>query len=276
MIYHEGPEISSYEDCVRRFARKPRDPAAGKPLRSWARIIQDGDSFLICAVARTPIPLCRITPDNVCSFVATPTTIRARSNTLSMALHSVLPMYLWRVGTGRYKVTTYTRAGGNRHNPVEYFEGLKVDLTKAEFINPIRVETDETRRGDWLRAIRKFKRSIKARSKVGAIDGLIRKMSDEGAFRTSRTKPVWTSDQWTDKLYQAILDPQKIDAELLRGFIMTCNYGWWNQTPPDAASFIQTVDDVCNERSVALRKKFGVLKEVPICDARSAVHGQEC
>jgi hypothetical protein len=214
------------------------------------------------------LPLCRITPDNVCTWVASPRTIWEFCNTLTMALGDALPFVLARVSKARYKIVAYnylTEAPWQkcRDHGIEYFEGIKFDLNTAKCLNPVYTEVDEARRTEWLRAIRKFKRAIKTRAKVGAIDGLISRMAQQDLFNKIRKeKPDWAAQGWVDKLYDAIVDPTKIDNELLQGVALTCVTGWWVKTPPTTQSFLETLDNICTNMSVVLRKKFGALREV--------------
>lgn len=262
-------DLMNYEACVDMFKwSKVRDPERGKPLRTWARIKQDGDAFVICIDHTPMLPLCRITPDNICTWVAAPKTIWSFSNTLTMALHQAVPFAILRVSKGRYKLAAYNHLTPNvfekcRDHGIEYFEGIQFDLKTAKCLNPRVIQVDDGKRTEWLRALRKFKRAIKTRAKVGAIDGLIRKMAEQDLFNKIRKeKPEWAAQAWIDKLYDAIIDPTKIDNTLLQGIALTCVRGWWVSTPPSTQEFLETLDGICNEMSMPLRKKFGALVEV--------------
>ena len=261
--------LMNYEACVNMFnLSKVRDPERGKPLRTWARIKQDGDAFVVCIDASPLLPLCRITPDNICTWVASPRTIWSFSNTLTMALEQALPFVMLRVGKGRYKITAYNHLTEYIHEKctnygIEYFEGIQFDLKTAKCLNPVTIEVDAQRRTEWLRTLKVFKRAIKTRAKVGAIDAMIRNMAEQDMFnRLRKEKPDWAAQAWIDKLYGAIIDPTKIDKTLLQGVALSCVRGWWVSAPPSTQEFLDELDGICNQFSVPLRKKFGALREV--------------
>lgn len=263
-------DLMNYEACVNMFKlSKVRDPERGKPLRTWARIKQDGDAFVVCVNATPLLPLCRITPDNICTWIASPKTIWAYSNTLTMALQQAVPFTMLRVSKGRYKLAAYNHLTPYvfekcRDHGIEYFEGIQFDLKTAKCLNPRVIQVDDSKRTEWLRALRAFKRAIKTRAKVGAIDGLIRNMAEQDMFNKFRKeKPEWAAQAWIDKLYGAIIDPTKIDTTLLHGIALSCPRSSWISTPPNTQEFLGTLDTICDEASVSLRKKFGVLCEVP-------------
>lgn len=262
-------DLMNYEACVDMFKwSKVRDPERGKPLRTWARIKQDGDAFVVCVNATPLLPLCRITPDNICTWIASPKTIWAYSNTLTMALQQAVPFTMLRVGKGRYKLAAYNHLTPYvfekcRDHGIEYFEGIQFDLKTAKCLNPVTIEVDTQRRTEWLRAVRAFKRAIKTRAKVGAIDAMIRNMAEQDMFnRIRKEKPDWAAQAWIDKLYGAIIDPTKIDTTLLQGVALSCVRGWWVSAPPSTQEFLDRLDGICNEMSMPLRKKFGALREV--------------
>lgn len=173
--------LKSYEDVAMWFARA-KNKTNGRPLNNFLRVTQDGSRNFVfnVAVYRDMPPLGRLTPYNVFEFTLdNPKWI---SNSLSMALHRVLPLMwerkakdLWRVGclTGPYGTAASYRDW--RDNACEYFPGIKFDLTDGKCLNPrtpLLERVVPEVRTQWLRDLRWYKRQVLLRVKLGVYDNL--------------------------------------------------------------------------------------------------------
>lgn len=274
-------EITSYDDAVRFFSRA-KSPAAGRPFKSWGRMFKEGNDFVIKIQSQ---PVLKITPDNKISFVIDGPTGRNYSNTLSSGIHRAVPLLWIRIGKGRYRVghtkildqITNKRREESKDkwaNPwrVLYEEGQELykditfDLITGECVNPQRdllKSVQPEMRTEWLRKLRKFKRNVKLRAKLGAIDGMIAQMNKENNnspwHHVRSNRPNWQTDEWLDNIVTAMKD-ETCPPELMRAFIIS-SFPMWGNATPNGAEVVNTVEGILTEMSIDLRKKFGVFDQ---------------
>lgn len=280
--------LRTYDDAERHFA-KAKDKNKGRPLKSWARLTQDGQDYV---VSDRGVPLMKFTPDNKLVFLIDGRVGSSHSVTLSQSLHRAVPLMWVRAGTGRYRVkhlkiidkvsietspkdSTHRWGDSNWLSPwkqmktaPELFMGMTFDLVTGECINArkdIKESVIPDKRTEWLRKLRAFKRSIKLRAKMGVLDTLIKQVIEERKT-TQWRRPDWTSDLWIDALYKAIRDEQ-CPTELLRGFVATSPYAPWRQTVLDSDMVLKAADDLLKQLSIPLRRKFGVFDETTVGEA---------
>jgi hypothetical protein len=275
----------SYEEVAEWFTRA-RNPDAGRPVMSWARMYKVGDTYELrfdTAVVGV------FTPDNKFTFKLTSQEARRCSITLSQALQRAIPFLWTRVATGRYTVTCTT---GFREycedNPDGYrwdyfktapaydvFDGLQFDLNTYEPTNakPPLNSTDVIKENKlmWLRSLRKFKMAIKVRARMGVLESLIKKVEAErvGINRHQWEMPDWGSDTWQEVLYTSIRDSE-CSMELLKGFIKSVSTGYYSSAV-SVEEVIEEVDKVCTTYSIDLRRRFGVFNEVPTVQDKNEV-----
>jgi len=275
----------SYKEVAEWFTRA-RNPDAGRPVMSWARMYKVGDTYELrfdTAVVGV------FTPDNKFTFKLTSQEARRCSITLSQALQRAIPFLWTRVATGRYTVTCTT--GFKKYcedNPDGYrwdyfktapaydvFDGLQFDLNTYEPTNakPPLNRTDVIKENKlmWLRSLRKFKMAIKVRARMGVLESLIKKVEAErvGINRHQWEMPDWGSDTWQEVLYTSIRDSE-CSMELLKGFIKSVSTGYYSSTV-SVEEVIEEVDKVCTTYSIDLRRRFGVFNEVPTVQDKNEV-----
>ena len=257
---YDGVVLKSWDDTVNWYSRG-RNLDRGRKFSSWGRVKFTDGAFVLSV---SNFPVCKITSDNMLTFLVDSVTSKPIYNTLSMALHRAVPFFWIRVGMRRYRVGSVKCMGfkeAEKEGP-EVFIGLQFDLTtgwpinaKADLIE--RVDTDARR--VWLRQLRKFKHGIKVRCKIGVLESIGIELQRTEKF--TMRHPDWDSDEWQNMLYEAIRD-EKFPNELLSGFVLSsAGYGWGQHTPPTSVRTLEVVGNILNRTSVRLRTKFGVFTE---------------
>jgi len=254
-MYYSNSDIRTYADAEKLF-KTARTPSKGKPIRTFARILKDGNDYII-AVKGTNI--CRITPDNTLEFIAEVNTVRCNTFTLVGNLHSVIPIAISRVGTGRYRVehssTLIALSEGRwphmKNGAPEYFRGIKFDLTTGQCLNrreDMLKSVDTDKRKEWLRLLTRWNRGIKVRMKMGVFTGLIERRRIEGGSSYSLTEP----------LYDAIINGTH-DTQLLYNIVLQASPTYWNQSTVTSDDVQRYIKNLQSAHSIYFRQQFGVL-----------------
>lgn len=273
--------IKSYDDAKAFFA-KCRTPDKGRHLKNWARLhpvsLEDGTTAY--EVRANGKGIVRFLPDNTLMFVCNALTARETSITLSQALQRAVPFYWARVATGRYRVEhilklPYVKSSYSddhwwehgehlRNKAPEFFEGIRFDLTTGECLNrkpDILSQVVPEKRKAWLSDLRKFKKQIKVRAKMGVFDSLCKEEYDRRlANRKGYEMPDWTSDYWIKLLASSIKNTQ-VPMELMVGIAQSCPVTYWSPRVPTREDVLKAVESICTEQSVYLRREYGVFDE---------------
>jgi hypothetical protein len=268
--FYQAALIKTYEDATKWFATA-RNPIIGKPLKKWARVYKVGDTFEFRFGNTT---FAQLTPDNILTFPLTVMEMKVMSITFSQASHRALPILFQRIATGRYAIE-HTLASDERFNggsvwlnlkreAPEYFQGIKFDMNTGKCLNQRPRITDavnDAARKEWLSKLRKFKRGMKLRAKIGAIQTICQQVAIErDATGNTWSQPDWSNEVWLNMLYTSIRDEQ-YTTDLIRGFVMSSRVSYWRRENPTPVSTLEAVDSVCNLLSVELRRKFGVFEQ---------------
>ena len=148
-----------------------------------------------------------------------------------------------------------------------YFKGLQFNLLTGECLNQRPddkfIEIPEKRK-EWRKLLTAFKKGLKARAKVHALDGIVKEIETDrqtkGQYGYER--PDWSSDEWQDLLETCI---RKTDypKQLLKGFCQSSMIGGYYNTAstPTPKEIQQTVDNVMNDLSIPMRRRFGVFEQ---------------
>jgi len=192
LSWYDQAAFKSYEDIYKWF-KTARSPARGKPFGRWARVYQDNDKCFRVVVHNTSF--LQVTPENKAVVLLDAPGIRTINNTLSANLHRLLPMFIIRTGKLHYKIESLAtiKAKVAQSNSsvwhaaqegVEAFAGLTLDLTTGKFDNPkkdLKDRVNNDMRRQWLSTLRKFKRGIKVRFKLGVFDKYVAEVGSEYA-----------------------------------------------------------------------------------------------
>ena len=255
-MYYSNSDIRTYADADRLF-KTARTPSKGKPIRSFARLLKDGNDYIVTVKGAN---ICRISPDNTLEFIAEVNIVRCNTFTLVGNLHSAIPIAISRVGTGRYRVEhssvlidlSQGRWAHMKNDAPEYFKGIKFDLTTGQCLNR-RVDmlksVDTDKRKEWLRLLKAWNRGIKVRMKMGVFTGLIER-------RNKNISHLMVNP--SERLYEAILEGSH-HTDLLYHIVIHASPSYWGQsdiTPDDVQRYIK---NLISTHSIHFRQQFGVL-----------------
>lgn len=263
-MYYTNSDIRTYAEAERLFGTA-KSPSKGKPLRSFARLLKDGDDYII-TVKKSNI--CRIKRDNTLEFIAENSSVRTHTFTLVGNLHSIIPICISRVGTGRYRVEHRSVLQAITNGPKtrweymakdapEYFNGIKFDLTTGKCLNrreDMLKSVDVEKRKEWLGLLKVWNRGIKVRMKMGVFSGLIdRRNATDHTAKANIVKTIMS-----DQIYNSITEGN-FDTELLYNIVLCSQPNTWYQqsiTQDDVQRFIK---NTLATNSIYYRQKFGVL-----------------
>jgi len=209
---------------------------------------------------------------------------------LSMALHNAIPILTERMGRGRYRIAhtgfldrvtppreqvdNYYQSWWDafKENANEYFAGMTFNH-EGLCINPQSAtsgEIDVEKRRTWLRMLRRFKRGLKARAKVGALQQHAKRVYDKhaemeknGKHRWQWELPNWKSKKYYDMLKEA-MQTNEFTPEFLDAFVESATPNTYGNTIATDAHILQHVDTLMSELSYSLRRDFGVFISEPL------------
>ena len=281
--------VTSYGEACHIWA-KVRSPEKGKPITNWLRMYKVGDAFEFKLRGFGEREFARLTPDNVFEFVMTNEMLMQQAQTLVSAMHRWLPFSVMRHRKGLYRMAhtqvvsdqmNAANVGAPNHNHMwsrylaaysptmreqnMYFGGIKYNMLTGECLNPRAeeklIENPDARKV-WRNALSKFKRGMKARAKVHALDGVIDKVwaEREGQNRWHWRQPDWSSTEWMS-LLESSIRYNNFPQDLLQGFVQSSGQGFYVQHKPTSIDVVNAVDKVCNDHSVELRRRFKVFEE---------------
>lgn len=272
MRYYEQAKLKTYADAKAHFS-KAKTPSKGRPLNSCGRLFQVGDEYIVRV---GDMDVAKFTPDNKLVFIVSPKEARTYGQTLSSSLYRMIPILWVRVGMQRYRLqhTAIIDSKISKSKPQypwyavnaelktapELFDGLTFDLTTGDAVNARKDLKDSVipdKRVEWLRKLRKFKRGITVRQKMGVFDTYIKEVyANHQLAYTNR--PDWNNETNLDMLYNAIKN-EDFPPLLLKAFVHPCHlFGW--RSVPDGKQIVKVVDSITKEYSTELRKKFGVFE----------------
>ena len=160
--------IDSYGDCVHAF-KTVRTPVLGKPINGTdLRLYRNRDlSFRLTKNERT---FAVIRDDDTITFTLDSETLRSTiASSLAYAMNRFLPMGLYRVGPGRYRIGNPSSWENVKHMP-EYTQGIKFNLTTGQCLNPRpdrKHRIDKEARKVWTKTLAAYRKGLYARLKLG-------------------------------------------------------------------------------------------------------------
>jgi hypothetical protein len=283
--------VTSYGEAAHLWA-KVRSPEKGKPVANWLRMYKVGEDFEFRITGYGERALGRLSPDNTFEFILSNEMLMQQAQTVVSAIHKWLPFAVMRHRKGLYRVA-HTKVVASAINDRDYkpdtgyyrnhqwgryyahytpvmreqnmyYQGIKYNILTGECLNPRAEEKlveNPDQRKVWRNALSKFKRGIKARARVHALEGIIDQVwaEREGQNRWHWRQPDWSSPQWMNLLEDSIRD-NTFSQELLQGFVQSSGDGYYVQQKPTSSDVVKAVDKVCNEHSVELRRRFNVFE----------------
>lgn len=286
--WYEATMLRSYKDAQRLFSNCRR-PHMGKPVKRWCRLFKEGNTYVLRG-AYMGKDICRITPNNVVTFVMPAADIASNPYTLVSSFYKVLPLLIHRYKTGIYRVGSTAEfdkrvgtpqvASANRwrhhaeqapawawlnNEAPQYFNGIKFDLKTGECLNP---QPDMAKtiipeaKSAWFKDLRRYKRGLKSRAKVGALRGYI---EEENKLRTEKVVNYyhqrhflnpWGAEKTVEQ-FVACIKMDKYPPDVLKGFVASSRLSW-GLRPTTEQHVLENIDDVFRRNSVLLRKAYGV------------------
>jgi len=222
---------------------------------------------------RTYVPVYKLTPNNVLTFILSLDKLLYHSNSIVMVLHKTVPLTVQRFDKGKYRVGVGVKTkaiwSGNyyfslkKEDSQQYFKGIKFRLPDRLCLNPQPDETIEEvpeERRKWRRDLRRYKRGLKSRAKVGALTGHIDRYEKERNENAKldwqvrrQLRMLWTNE-WIKRLVRC-MKKEEYPSEILYAFVRSADR-WHRSTNPQ--HIIKAVDEVFTAHSEALRREYGV------------------
>jgi hypothetical protein len=279
--------LNTYEEMLTSF-NTARWPDKGKPVNQNWRLFKKGDAIRIVCQGYGTEPLADITPDNIITFVAKESHIISMSQSYVSSFYRWFPFVINRHRKGLYRIRhtknldaqiheknkndssqgSYSTFNSVMNSGPSYFCGIQFNLLTGECLNQ---KPDDkfieipAKRKEWRQILTAYKKGLKARAKVHALDAIaleVIKEREQTQNHYHARQPDWSSEEWLDCLQESMttLDFPK---HLLKGFIESAmsNRGWGRQTEvPTVDELIRTVDRIFADLSIPLRRRFKVFQ----------------
>lgn len=292
--YFQVPILESYGDCESQFSTC-RSPEKGKPIRKWCRLYKRGDQYDLCyEYFNSKTVIATFTKEGFC-LPSPSESWQCMHASLSMALHNAIPIVTERIGKGRYRIAhtgrldrmansdpTSNNDGSSFYQVwwdkfkeigVEYFGGMWFTYdgrcTNVQYATNGEIDTEK--RKVWLRLLKRFKRGMKARAKIGALQPIAKRVFEENkeAERNGQRIHYWQGvfDWNKPKLYAMMkhaLDTNEFSAEFLYQFVKSATPNTWSITMATDQHILKHIDTVMNDLSYKLRKDYGVFIKEPL------------
>lgn len=286
------PMLYNWDDCNRKFATC-RTPAKGKPIRSWCRLFKVGRVYQLryAYYNGTSDAIAEFHPDDSIVLPSDSLAWQRMHSSLAMALHNTIPIVTERMGKGRYRIAhtgflDNSLPEGKRGYHMqyrdwwnafkthgsEYFTGMTFDrngmCVNKRYATSGEIDTEKRR--VWLRMLKRFKRGLKARAKIGALQQHAKRIYEEHEELARKGQSRW---QWqlpsfqSGKYYRMLkhaLETNEFSPEFLDAFVRSATPNTYGNTIATDAIILQHVDTVMNELSYHLRKEFGVFISEPL------------
>jgi hypothetical protein len=274
--------LNTYEEMLAAF-KTARNPLKGKPVNHNWRLymLEDNKTIRINCEGYGSEPLADVTPDNIITFIARDNHMYTMAQTYVSSFYRWFPFLVQRHRKGLYRIGSskkidnamsnlkegdshYTQFNKVMHDMPSYFKGLQFNLLTGDCLNQ---KPDDkfierpAQRKEWRRHLTQFKKGLKARAKVHALDGIAQEVLNESQAqnRWDRKKPDWSADEWQDLLENSIRK-NVFPREILKGFIQT-TMSSYNPAIPSPKEIMDTVDKVMNDLSIPMRRRFNVFEQ---------------
>lgn len=263
--------FSNWSECRQWFAHA-RSPDRGRPIKTGWRMFKGEDNAFLGEdnaffITAHSYRVCTFNSDDTVTFDITDQTLPNICHTISSTLSSVVPYLICRVGTGRYVVNhvgaLVMPLNGERwytaftKQAYDLFPGVTFDNKSMACINPRPKATKETEHTEnrriWLHTLRRFKRGLAVRGKLGVFTAIHTAMAAE-KFPALRVDTL--SDSFVEFLYNCMRNDEYPD-EVLRGLGFT-RYGLWRPTGNLDKLAVEQASSTLSSLSFRLRQRFGV------------------
>ena len=263
--------LTSYSDFADLFDTC-RSISKGKPLPGGWRMHQHNRLY---AVYISNIKIFEIDRNNKLTFTVSQRELLNLNHSLVTVLYKIIPLMLSRKRKGVYVISKiqayhpplYRYLNVDHTNTLEYFTGMQFDLATQTCLNPRPNLLDTVIpkvRKQWLRDVKRFKKGLKARAKVGALQGYIdevvaaRATQPSGGWRHNfdNNLPTWSDPRTTQQVIDCMRTEQ-YPPDLLKLLVQTTYLGWGSGEITNSM-VLENVDRVFNTHSIHYRKAYGV------------------
>lgn len=285
MWWHSDRSLNTYEEMVAAFSTA-RTPSKGKPVNQNFRLFMadDNKTIKITNEGYGSTLLAEVTPDNIITFVGSERHIIGMSQTYVSSFYRWFPFAFNRHRKNLYRIENtkrldekmkdkeegvahYTHFSKVMNSCPSYFQGIQFNLLTGDCLNKrpddTFVEIPEKRR-EWRRALSAFKKGLKARAKVRALDAFVAEIEQErqGQNRWSWKQPDWSNKEWLDLLEDSIRKEQ-YPKELLKGFVQSAGMNAYGGSGNaiDPTEIMNSVDRIMNDVSIEMRRRFNVFEK---------------
>lgn len=199
-------------------------------------------------------------PTNVLTFTCETSDMVPIAASMSSTFWRIFGLAWHRMGRGRYVlfhwdgVHSYLTYWEQLKKGHEHFKGMSWDLIEHKCYNPkppILKTVDKDNRKEWVAALRKFRRAVHVRIKLGVVQEMINRGPDGG-------KRVYDNE-----LSDAVLDALQsgeVHTDLLERLIINTKRASYHR-PVSPEKVKQLVESILNGYSVPFRQAFGVLRK---------------
>jgi hypothetical protein len=231
--------INSYSDCLEAF-KTVRNPILGKPINGKdIRLYRDRDlSFRLTKGERT---FAVIRDDDTITFTLDSETLRNTiSSSLVYTMNRFLPIGLYRVGPGRYRIGKLFHYEQLKELP-EYTQGIKFNLTTDQCLNPQpdrKHRIDKEARKVWTKTLATYRKGLYARLKLGVTGD---RESTDRWFTSEHLYQWMKAGEYPDTLFNSLT--------------------YYAGRSGDYTQMTAEFENIINQKRDALRKMFGVFDE---------------
>jgi hypothetical protein len=274
--------LTSYSDFTDLF-KTCRSISKGKPLPGGWRMYQRNNLYTVHWAATygsnsgsqsDATKIFEVDKHNRITFTISQQQLLHHSHSLVTVLYKIVPFVLQRkrkdfyqIGKRRVEKSGWREWITTEGDTPEYFTGIQFDLTTQTCLNP-RPDLLDTVipkvRKQWLRDVKRFKKGLKARAKVGALQGYIdevvaaRATQPSGGWRHNfdNNLPTWSDPRTTQQVIDCMRTEQ-YPPDLLKLLVQTTYLGWGSGEITNSM-ILENVDRVFNTHSIHYRKAYGV------------------
>ena len=243
-------KFQTYQNLYDDFKRC-RSPIKGRPINGWSRLYKEDKDYVV--------KLVQWRGHGVEVFRR----VLQYSQTLVSSRWRVVPMTMWRKRAGIYCIHSISGWSDKSKLTPEYFSGIKFNLETGECLNPQPDMMDTIipeKRKQWLRDVKRFKKGLKIRAKLGAFESIIRTVEAErpsgSDWEYIGKLPKWDSPDVTEHVLEG-MRTEEYPQDLLKLLVQTANTGF-NRDNTTNKDILENVDYVFNTHSLHYRKAYGV------------------
>lgn len=231
--------IDSYGDCLEAF-KTVRYPFLGKPINGKdMRLYRDRDlSFRLTKGERT---FAVIRDDDTITFTLDSETLRNTiASSLVYTMNRFLPLGLYRVGPGRYRIGKLRDYKQLTELP-EYTQSIKFDLRTGQCLNPQpdrKHRIDKEARKVWTKTLATYRKGLYARLKLGVMGD---RASNDRWFTNEQLFQWMKAGEYPETLFN--------------------NLAYYCGRSGDYKGMVAHFENTINNHRDALRRMFGVFDE---------------